>query len=97
MDSADDTSGELDITSDPFPSQPPTPGGAGQRRLPSLRSQQGQSIANPSRRSKSVRAIFSCCHVYAHIAVPPKVVTGEIKIWRVHCPRCGRLVVIPNS
>lgn len=74
--------GELDITSDiDSPPRPATP----------LRGNTDR------RRRKSIRILFGCCQLYTRLTVPKRIMTGELKSWRVHCPKCGKLVDISNS
>lgn len=57
---------------------------------PSASTRQAKPVA------KTTRVLFTCCRVYARVPVPAKVLTGELSAWRLHCPRCGQLIEIPN-
>ena len=47
------------------------------------------------RQSRMFRFHFNCCQVAAQLAMPQAVLEGRSSIWRVHCPRCGRLSEVP--
>lgn len=75
---------QLDLTSDPnddllAKQSPLRPPKSGGKKPPCVR---------------SMRVYFVCCRVYVRLPVPEKVRTGELKPWRVHCVRCGRLAEI---
>lgn len=72
---------ELDLTSEPLPLKSPT---AQPPRRPQL---------NYPRQSR-IRLHFNCCKVLANFSPPDHVLQGKADVWRVHCPRCGRLTEI---
>lgn len=42
-----------------------------------------------------IRLYFKCCRVFTLQTMPMAVLFGQLSVWRVHCPRCGRLSEIP--
>ncbi|GIW97773.1 MAG: hypothetical protein KatS3mg111_1106 [Pirellulaceae bacterium] len=69
--------------------------GDGNRSLasdgPAGNSRQGGSVSSGPQRRPTVAVWFRCCQVYAHLSIPSQVQSGQWKVWRVHCVRCGRL------
>ncbi len=83
----EDQHGELDLTSEGFSD-----------RCSGSEPQNKNTFHRRSQRKITdgrIRTYFKCCRVFALLAMPAAVVSGHLSIWRVHCPRCGRLSEIP--
>lgn len=81
-DSRDHWESELDVTSEP-----------------ELSSQDAPELSQAARAKRrpvgqQVRFYFGCCRVTFLLNPPTHVMIGESDIWRVHCPRCGRLTEV---
>lgn len=78
-----DDPGELDLTSEP--------------RAPFL---DGERLDVGRRteargRQRGIRIYFRCCRVYTRLVPPDRVLNGRAATWRIHCPRCGKLLEVP--
>lgn len=73
-----DQDGQLDITSESLLG-PQTPRAVGTPK------------SSPGRAGKRVRLYFRCCRVVALLVPPAPILSGQLSVWRVHCPRCARL------